>query len=228
MLRQDFINDKMIQKINNFWKWFSDNELAITKAFLRGENREEVLFHIDRNLGYISKRINYVINYETESPKQFKIIFTANGYRKLFGKVTVLEHQAPKLKSWSVQAFIKPVKNLEQFKNGTDKSIPFSNFKLRISEMYFSLCDYNAVSRKISIAVYVKDYNLIDDLSFVEIAVFFVVRNLVGEIACRRNLNIVECRQLPDDTKKLIPMFELQGFLNNINKINNRFKLDSE
>ncbi len=55
------LNHRQIKNIQNFWNWFQDNEQAIYHACKLEINKEEVFFHIQRNLNYISKRIEIII-----------------------------------------------------------------------------------------------------------------------------------------------------------------------
>ena len=64
-----------------------------------------------------------------------KFVFTGAGYRKLFPKLIALEEQAPKLDLFRPQAFIKPMQNTDEIKQGTDDPIYCENYTLKISKM---------------------------------------------------------------------------------------------
>ncbi|MBY0486665.1 MAG: hypothetical protein K2P85_05690 [Flavobacteriaceae bacterium] len=225
MIRQDNLTPQTIKKINNFWKWFTDNEAAINKALINFENYEEVFTHLNRNLGYISKRIGYIIKVPKKGNNQIKIIFTAHGYRKLFGKVIGLEQQAPKLPNWKIQAFIKPAENMEEFKQGLDHPFVFPDFELKASELYFSILDYNITQKKIKLIIYLKNYRFHFDNEFLEEAVFIVLQEFIGEIALHKNINFVQMAQLPDNPNKLIHLYELQEYIDKLNRINRKIKI---
>ena len=98
-----------MKQISKFCCWFQDNEEAIKNALLLGINTKEVFYHLNRNYSYISKRIGFLIISPSKGQDKYTIIFTADGYRKLFPKIIALEEQAPQLQNFIPQAFIKPV-----------------------------------------------------------------------------------------------------------------------
>ena len=53
------LNPRQIKTIQNFWTWFQDNEHTIYNAYKLEINKEEVLNHLERNLYYVSKRMEY-------------------------------------------------------------------------------------------------------------------------------------------------------------------------
>ena len=81
-----------MKQITTFWNYFQKNEETIKNAILLGINTNEVFSLFERKLDYISKRIGYIITRPSEDQDKYTIIFTANGYRKLFPKITALEN----------------------------------------------------------------------------------------------------------------------------------------
>ena len=55
------LNPRQIKTIQNFWNWFQDNEQAIYNACKLEINKDEVLFNLERNFNYVSKRIEHFI-----------------------------------------------------------------------------------------------------------------------------------------------------------------------
>ena len=100
-----------MKKITTFWNYFQKKEQEILNAILIGINTEEVLSQITKKLDYVSRRIGYVIKAPKTINDKFIIIFTGNGYRKLFSKINALENQVPALENFIAQAFIKPLED---------------------------------------------------------------------------------------------------------------------
>ena len=148
-----------MKQVNRFWKWFQDNEQVLKNAFLLGINTEEVFFHLTRNLNYVSKRIGFIIKAPQYDDEKCLIIFTGEGYRKLFPKLIALEEQAPKLELFRAQAFIRPMQNTDEIIQGKDDPIYCENYILKISELQFSLLEFNVATKQIKIAVYIVNYN---------------------------------------------------------------------
>ncbi|MEI7509738.1 MAG: hypothetical protein WCJ62_09780, partial [Flavobacterium sp.] len=84
-----------MKQITSFWNWFQDNEVAIKNAIESGINVRAVFHHLNRNYQYISKRIGFLIISPSNNHDKYTIIFTADGYSKLFPKIIALEDQAP-------------------------------------------------------------------------------------------------------------------------------------
>jgi hypothetical protein len=220
MKRSLEINQAMIKKINNFWRWFADNSEAIKRAFLLRDNAAEVFFHFDRNLGYISKRIDYIIKCKTDSSGDLKIIFTAHGYRKLVPKVIALTDNCPPIHNWFVQAFIQPSQKIEEFRQGLDEPFIFPDFELKTSEMKFAPLDYDITLKKLKIVVFIKNYKYHFENDFLPEAIFIILEELVGEIAYRKNIKLVQLAQLPEKNDNLIHLYELQEYIDYLNNIN--------
>ena len=111
------LNQKQIKTIQNFWKWVEDNQTTIFNAYVLGINTQEVAMHFNRNLNYISKQIDCLIFYQDET---LKLLFTAQGYRKLFPKLIALEENAPKLSRVTPIIFIKPITDENEKDNSSD------------------------------------------------------------------------------------------------------------
>ena len=103
------LNPRQIKTIQNFWTWFQDNEQAIYNACKLEINKDEVLFHLQRNLNYVSKRIEYFITKHPQDENKLKVFITAHGYRKLFPKMKELQEKTPILNFFSVQVYRSPL-----------------------------------------------------------------------------------------------------------------------
>jgi hypothetical protein len=148
-----------MKKITTFWNWFQKNEHEIIKALILGINKEDVISQMLKKLDYVSKRIGFVIKPPRKFKDNFIIIFTGSGYPKLFAKIIALKNQAPTLKHFTVQAFIKPSEDITMYKEGTDEPCECKNFKIKISEFQMALLDYNIATKQLKIDLYLPDYN---------------------------------------------------------------------
>ncbi|MGG7035736.1 MAG: hypothetical protein ACI7YS_11175 [Flavobacterium sp.] len=212
-------------QITHFWKWFQDNEEAIKNAFLIGLNTEEVFSHLNRNFKYISKRIGYIIVPPSENQSKYTIIFTAEGYRKLFPKIIALEERAPQLKYFVPQAFIKPMQEIEHIKNGNDAPRIYENYQIKISQLYMALVNYDISRKQLRIKLFVSNYNYNKRFSDFESELIFIVMEIIGEIAFRKHIKQIEFEELPSNVNGLLPLIDLPDFINYLYKINSRDKV---
>jgi hypothetical protein len=218
------ITQNSIKQITNFWNWFQKNEKEIIKAFLLGINIEEVVSQMLKKLDYVSKRIGFVI----KPPKKFKdnfiIIFTGSGYHKLFAKMIALENQAPTLKHFTAQAFIKPLEDTTTYKDGTDEPCVCKNFEIKISELQMALLDYNIATKQIKIDLYLPDYNKLKKYDHLESSVDYIIMQVIGEIAFRKHIKEIHIHQMPLKAIGLLPLIELPDFIAYLYKINSSRK----
>ena len=172
-----------MKEIQKFWNWFQDNEEAIKNALILGINTKEVFHHLNRNYRYISKRIGFLIISPSKNQDKFTIIFTADGYRKLFPKIIALEDQAPQLQHFIPQAFIKPIQDKTPYLDGKDEPYIFKKYKIKISQLYMALVDYNTTTKQLKINLYIPAYERIKDFDEIEIDLKYLVMEVIGEIA---------------------------------------------
>lgn len=211
-----------LKKITSFWNWFQDNEEAIKNAFLLGINTEEVFNNLNRNYKYISKRIGFLIIGPEQEQEKCTIIFTAAGYRKLFPKIIELENTAPKLQYFTPQAFIKPIKDIEKYRQGKDNPYTFENFKIQISQLQFALLDYNTTTKHLKIKLYIPKYNEIKQFEELTMELKFIVMDVIGEIAYRKHIKKIEFTQKPTTPNGLLNLIELPDYIDYLYKINAR------
>lgn len=213
-----------MKKINTFWNYFQKNEQEITNAILFGINTEEVLSQIAKKLDYVSRRIGYVIKSPRTINDKFIIIFTWNGYRKLFAKIIALENQAPALEHFTAQAFIKPLEDTSMYKDGTDEPYICKNFEIKISELQMALLDYNIATKQIKIDLYLPHYNELHHFKDLEANIDWMVMQIIGEIAFRKHIKQINLHQMPLEPIGLLTLVELPDFIDYLYKINSRKK----
>ena len=213
-----------MKQVNRFWTWFQDNEQALKNAFFLGINSEEVLFHFTRNLNYVSKRIGFVIKTQTQNKEddRYLIIFTAGGYRKLFPKLIALEEQAPPLELFRPQAFIKTMQNKEEVKLGNDHPIECQNYTLKISEMQFSLLDFNIATKQLKLTIYLPNYEEIEAFEQLYRDIRWILMEIIGEINYKKHIKDFELAQMPKNQNGLLDLIELQDYIDYLYQINSR------
>lgn len=213
-----------MKEIQKFWNWFQDNEEAIKNALILGLNTKEVFHHLNRNYRYISKRIGFLIISPSKKQDKFTIIFTADGYRKLFPKIIALEDQAPQLQHFIPQAFIKPIQDKTPYLDGKDEPYIFKKYKIKISQLYMALVDYNTTTKQLKINLYIPSYERIKDFDEIEIDLKYLVMEVIGEIAFRKHIKNIEFLDLPEASNGLLSLVELADYIDYLYKINSRTK----
>jgi hypothetical protein len=218
------ITENSKKKITTFWNYFQKNEQEITNAILLGINTEEVLSQISKKLDYVSRRIGYVIKSPKTINDKFIIILTGHGYRKLFAKIIALESQAPALKNFTAQAFIKPLEDTSEYKNGTDEPCNCGNYEIKISELQISLLDYNIATKQIKIDLYLPHYNELKHFEDLKYNIDWMVMQIIGEIAFRKHIKHIQLSQIPLEDNGLLCLIDLPDFIDYLYKINSRKK----
>ncbi len=151
---------------------------------------------------------------------KFLIIFTGGGYRKLFPKIIAFEEQAPTLKHFTSQAFIKPLQNNTKYINGTDEPCSCKNYEIKISEIQIALLDYNIATKHIKINLYLPEYNELKQYEDLKSNIDWIVMQIVGEIAFRKHIKQIQLNQLPLEQIGLLSLMELPDFIEYLYKIN--------
>jgi hypothetical protein len=213
-----------MKQITIFWNYFKKNEQEIINAFFLGINGDEIYSQFIKKFNNISKRISFEITKPCNNLDKCRIIFTAYGYRKLFPKIRAIENQAPPLKYFTVQAFIKPFENTEEYKNGSDKPVCFENYEIKISEIQIALLDYNIATKQLKINLYLPHFNEIKQYDDLKLNIDWILMQIIGEIAFRKHIKQIQLNQLPLEPKGLLCIIELPEFIDYLYKINSRKK----
>jgi len=205
------LNHRQIKNIQNFWNWFQDNEQAIYHACKLEINKEEVFFHIQRNLNYISKRIEIIIYEVPNQVNKLHIMISALGNKKLFPKVIALGDTAPKLEHFTIHTFIKPITR-------DNKNILPSIISIAMHQIFIKLEDYNTATKKVVLIIYAPESMEKFNLSFL---LYFTL----GEVNYKKHIKEVYYRPLPKSTNGLLSLSELPEFIDYLAKINYSRKL---
>ena len=213
-----------MKQITTFWNYFKNNEQEIINAFFLGINGDDIYAQFIKKLNNISKGIGFEITKPSNNQDKCRIIFTAYGYRKLFPKIIALENQAPLLEHFTVQAFIKPFENSEEYKNGTDAPTFYAKYNLKISEIQIALLDYNIATKHIKISLYLPHYNEIKHFDDLKDNINWIMMQIVGEISFHKHIKQVQLNQLPLEPNGLLSLIELPDYIDYLYKINSRKK----
>jgi hypothetical protein len=77
---------------------------------------------------------------------------------------------------------------------------------------------YDAKTKKIDIRLYLKNYNIHCDTKTWNQVVYIIIQDLLGEKALYQNINFVQLAQMPNNTNNLIELYDLQLYMDEINK----------
>lgn len=202
-----------MKKVTTFWNWFQDNEKLIYNAIKTGNNKQLIWLHLIRNYTYLSPDI--ILLMQTSITQQHKItfIFSAKGNKEQFPILIALEEQAPKLKYFVPQAFIKPMQYKTSNKNGNDLPYTFGQYQLKISSIYLSLINYNSNTKQLKIRLYIPNYNNLKKFSCLEKSIEILLCIILGEIDFRNHIEEMECTQLETTIPGLLNLIELPEYI---------------
>lgn len=150
------------------------------------------------------------------------IIFTGEGYSKLFSKIIALEERAPQLELFSPQAFIKPMQDVQKIKLGKDNPYTYQNYNVKISKLQLLLLDYNIATKQLKIKIFIPNYNEIKHFESLHSDIMFLVMEIIGEINFRKHIKHFELEQLPKNPNGLLNLIELPEYIDYLYKINAR------
>jgi hypothetical protein len=218
------ITENSKKKITTFWNYFQKNEQEIFNAFVLGINKQEVITQTVKKLESVSRRIAFIIEPPLGFDDKYKIVFTGYGYRKLFPKMIALENQAPELKHYTAQAFIKPLDDTTSYRDGIDEPCICKNFEIKISELQLALLDYDIANKKIKIDLYLPDYNELKHFEDLKDNINWIVMQVIGEMAFFKNIQQINLHQMPLEPIGLLPLIELPDFIAYLYQINSRKK----
>ncbi len=211
------LTPRQIKTIQNLWTWFQDNEHAIYNACKLEINKDEVLFHLQRNLNYVSKRIEHFITNHPQNENRLKLFLTAHGYKKLFPKMKALEEKIPILEYFTIQVYITPL-NLE------NSTIPNDLVEL-IQNTQIKLEDYNTATKKIILTLYCNENSTQINKKRIERNAYLLLLFTLGEVKYKKHIYDFKCEIMPQNTNGLLSLSELPEFIDYLAKINYSRKL---
>ena len=208
-----------MRKINTFWNWFQDNNQTI-KNFINEtpKSQKQISHWIKHRLGFYCKELDYMIIFPKKQTEKTELIITANGNPEYFTRVTELIKHAPVLKHWKFTAFIQRTVHIEKIIDGLDEPYVFQEITIKTSEIKFLPLAYDEKTKKLNIIVYLKNYNIHCDTKTWNQAIYIIMQDLLGEKSLYQNINFVQLACLPTNTEELIELYDLQFYIDTINK----------
>jgi len=208
-----------MRKINTFWNWFQDNNQAIKNLINETPKMQKHLyFWLNRHLGYYCKELDLIIIFPKKEKEKAELIITANGNPEYFAQVTELINRAPALRHWKFTAFIQPTDSIDKIIEGLYEPYIFREITIKTSEIKFLPLNYDEQTKKLDIVVFLKNFKLYCNTKTWEQAIFIIIQDLLGEKSTFQNINFVQLAQMPNDHEELIHLYELQYFIDTMNR----------
>lgn len=214
----------VMKKITSFWNWFQKNELAFLNAVFLGLDADVVFPLFDKKLRAVSTIIGFEIAKSQDPGKKSRLVFTACGRRRFFAKITALVREAPPLEYFSVTALVPPYAGIEKIREGTDPPIYYRDYHIRVSQLKMALLDYSVARKELKIIVYIPDYDYLKDYDDLEENIYWIVMEVIGELAYGKHIKSVQMEQLPPDPEGLCALVELAEIIAFLYVVNSRGK----
>ncbi|EIA08624.1 hypothetical protein [Flavobacterium frigoris] len=221
-----------MRKINTFWNWFQDNNQTIKSLIYETpKNQIHIIYWLSKNLSYYCEELDFIILFPKNNADKTELIITANGNVEYFGQVINLVDNAPLLRKWKFTAFLQSTEKINRIINGLDQPYIIQELNLQSNESKFLPIDYNPITAKIDIIIFLKDYNLYCDTKTLKQAIFIILHNIAGKNILSQNISLI---QLPyssngkppnkfSDNEELIHLFELEYYLDKYNQSSNKY-----
>ncbi|CAD0006045.1 hypothetical protein [Flavobacterium salmonis] len=208
-----------MRKINTFWNWFQDNNQTIKNLSSENpKNQKHICFWLNRHLGFYCKELDFMIVLPKEEKQKAELIITANGNPEYFEQVVQLVNNATVLRNWKFTAFIQPTENIEKIIEGLDEPYVFPEITIKSSKIKFQPLNYDEESKKLDIIIYLKNYNIHCCTKTWQQAIYIILQDVLGEKSPHQNINFVQLAKMPKQVEELIELYELQFYIDEINK----------
>lgn len=212
-------------EIKLFWEWFYCNE--ITLRTLRTQNakiQKVFIYWLDRHLHNYCDGLDCIIMFPENSSDKLQLVISANGNPEYFNQVVDLAEHAPQFQHWKIVPFIQPSNDIDTMVAGLDKPYILKDIILKASELKFMPFEYEN-EKKIDMIVYFKDFTAHCKNKNLLQVIFIIMQDLIGEKSLFQNINFVELAQMPEqEENQLIYLYDLQLYLDEINRNDNKFK----
>jgi hypothetical protein len=180
----------MKNPMKQFWDWFAQNN----KAYLFLEEvpddlRETMLDNLQAELHKYCDQLYFEIGGHAKDDQE--LIITAMGNSQYFEKLDALIKEAPVIKDWKFIAYVAPT--ADAFK------INFEDAEFQSSEMWFLPLDDEGTEGKLSLAVFVRNFELVKESKWLMSGIYQALYSVLGEKSFALNLKHIEVGQLPDD-----------------------------
>ncbi|WP_156285870.1 hypothetical protein [Oceanivirga salmonicida] len=185
-----------MNKIENFWKWFSENEKEYYENIENKEMQEKLLNELSKRLKAINKGLTFEFGYLKNDKIEF--VISADGIKEVFPFVIELVDNVSELKYFKVFAF-------RQKGETEDIEIEYAGLKLSYDDIYFRYAiDEDGLGLELNIRNFEKDNNAIYN------AVYILLDNLLGEYDAITYISWVDWVKLDEkNIDNLMPLLEL-------------------
>jgi hypothetical protein len=208
-----------MRKINIFWNWFQDNNQTIKNLIQEtAQNQKQICYWLSKQLGYYSRDLDFMIVFPKKENQKTELIITANGNPEYFNQVIELINNAPVLRHWKFTAFIQPTENIDKIIKELDDPYIFQEIIIKTSEIKFLPLNYDNKIKKLDITIYLKNHKIHCNTKILQQAIYIILQDILGERSLYQNINLVQLAQLPNSIEELIELYELQHYLDTINK----------
>jgi hypothetical protein len=192
-------------KIETFWKWFSENE----KELRNFETNPDKYLNLILSKG---QKIESGLAFELQPPIDGIINMTvsADGVIELFPLIKEIVDKSPKINGWDFIAFRQRMTK-EHVKGMILKS---DNHEINPSEMYFSPL---IEGDNIDIIVYIRGVTE-ENYNQIGYGGLLLLDNLLGEYDCVTKVRSYDFHNMPTNEEKmedLIPLLELAEYIDN-------------
>ena len=201
-------------KIKNFWNWFQDNHQTIYNLQTETpKNRKHINFWMQKHLNYYSTGISFIITFQKRPKKGATLIITANGNPAYFRVVTDLIDNAPVIKNWTFQAFIKPTEDLELVMDELDEPFIINDITIKASEAKFLPFNCDEKGDKFDILVFLKNYDIHCKTDNWTQAIYIIMQLLFGEKFIYQSINFVQLAQETDEETEALQLCLLENYI---------------
>jgi hypothetical protein len=194
-------------KINQFWKWFQENEEAYRNLYTLPEKKGKAWGkELYKQLELYSKGVHAEFYWgKTPGEHPIDMVFTSHGRRKFFKRIEKLVSKAPQMEGWNFIA-LQPVRPLDFLMQRE-----FPDFDIDYDNIWFSYTTISQITGRLWMEVYVEHYGEVPkELAH---AISYIIYNMLGEKNYGLGIASMAVRSLFELPKEerggLIPLSEL-------------------
>ena len=212
----------MKKTAEHFWSWFSDHKTKLKSLReLHPKEQKHYTFWLDWHLRFYAPGLEYILIFPKRKKKKMEFIISAKGNPEYFSTAINLVNAAPSLWNWKFTALIQPRQDYDDMEAGLDKPYIFQDITLKKSELKFIPFEYDG-QKKIDMIVYLKNFTIYSHNNNLLQLVYMMIQDLLGEKSMHENINFVQLAQSSDEEEELICLYDLQCYIDDINRNQNK------